>query len=159
MTIKTNDPIPNANLAVYAKGETLKVQTSDYFSSGKSIIFGLPGAYTPTCSKAHLPGFVVKADEIRAKGVDKIVCLSVNDIFVMAAWSKANNAEAIEMLADGNAEFSKALGLDIDASASGMGIRCCRFAAIVENGIVTDLFIEKPGEFEVSSAEYLLSKL
>jgi len=159
MTIQVNDTIPNAKVKVIVAGEASEVDTAEYFSSGKSVIFGLPGAFTPTCSQAHLPGFVVNADTIKAKGVDRIVCMSVNDAFVMSAWGKASNAEELEMLADGNCEFSKSLGLDFDGSGFGMGQRCKRFAAIVDNGSVTHLFVEAPGQFEVSSAENILANL
>lgn len=159
MTIQANDQIPSASVKVVVGGEANEVNTSEYFATGKSVIFGLPGAFTPTCSQAHLPGFVVQADAIKAKGVDKIVCMSVNDAFVMGAWANSSNAEEIVMLADGNCEFSKALGLDFDGSGFGMGQRCKRFAAIIENGVVSDIFVENPGEFEASSAENVLKNL
>ncbi len=159
MTIQINDAVPGANVKIIVGGEATDADTAELFANGKSVIFGLPGAFTPTCSQAHLPGFVVKADDIKAKGVDRIVCMSVNDAFVMGAWGKASNAEALTMLADGNCDFSKALGLDFDGSGFGMGQRCKRFAAIIDNGTVTHLFIEGPGEFEVSSAENVLENL
>lgn len=159
MTIEIGQTIPSADVKVVANGEVNDVNTAEYFAKGKTVVFGLPGAFTPTCSAAHLPGYVVHADEFKAKGVDRIVCLSVNDAFVMKAWAEASNAEAIEMLADGNATFSKALGLDFDVSAAGMGTRCKRFAAIIEAGKVTHLFVEAPKEFEVSSAESVLKHL
>jgi len=159
MTINVNDNIPDLSVKISLAGEVTETNTRDLFSQGKSVIFGLPGAFTPTCSKAHLPGFVVNADKINAKGVDRIICLSVNDAFVMTAWAKVNNADAITMLADGNCDFSKALGLDFDGSKFGMGQRCARFAAIIDQGVVTHLFVEGPGEFEVSSAENVLQNL
>ncbi|WP_196139876.1 peroxiredoxin [Aliikangiella sp. G2MR2-5] len=159
MTIEINQTIPSTNVKIIKGGEVADIDTADLFASGKTVLFGLPGAFTPTCSAAHLPGFVVKADEIKAKGVEQVVCMSVNDAFVMKAWGEASNAEEIVMLADGNADFTKALGLDFDVSAAGMGIRCKRFAAIIENGKVTALFIEEPKQFEVSSAEHVLSQL
>jgi peroxiredoxin len=159
MTIQANEAVPSATVKVVAGGEASEVNTTDLFASGKSVLFGLPGAFTPTCSQAHLPGFVVSADTIKAKGVERIVCMSVNDAFVMGAWGKASNAEELTMLADGNADFSKALGLDFDGSGFGMGQRCKRFAAIIENGTVTHVFVEGPGEFEVSSAENVLKNL
>lgn len=159
MTIQANDAIPAVTVKTVTNGEAQETDTSALFGQGKSVLFGLPGAFTPTCSKAHLPGYVVKADEIMSKGVDRIVCMSVNDAFVMGAWAQASNAETITMLADGNCEFSKALGLDFDGTGFGMGQRCKRFAAIIENGKLQSLFVEAPGEFEVSSAEHILTQL
>jgi len=159
MTIQVNDAVPSVTVKTVIGGEVAEVNTSELFATGKSVIFGLPGAFTPTCSQSHLPGFVVNADTIKAKGVERIVCMSVNDAFVMGAWGKASNAEELVMLADGNCDFSKALGLDFDGSGFGMGQRCKRFAAIIDNGTVTHVFIEGPGEFEVSSAENVLKNL
>ncbi|MCW8877042.1 MAG: peroxiredoxin [Kangiellaceae bacterium] len=159
MTIELSQSIPVSNVKIIQGGEVADVDTEEFFAEGKIVLFGLPGAFTPTCSAAHLPGFVVKADEIKAKGVQQIVCMSVNDAFVMKAWGEVSNAEEIVMLADGNADFSKALGLDFDVSAAGMGTRCKRFAAIIEDGKVSQLFIEEPKQFEVSTAEYVLEKL
>jgi len=159
MTIQANEAVPSAKVKVVIGGETSEVNTTDLFASGKSVLFGLPGAFTPTCSQAHLPGFVVSADTIKAKGVERIVCMSVNDAFVMGAWGKASNAEELTMLADGNCDFAKALGLEFDGSGFGMGQRCKRFAAIIDNGTVTHVFVEGPGEFEVSSAENVLKNL
>ena len=159
MTIQANDAVPSSKVKIVVKGEASEVNTAELFANGKSVLFGLPGAFTPTCSKAHLPGFVVGADTIKAKGVERIVCMSVNDAFVMGAWGNASNAEEITMLADGNCDFSKALGLDFDGSGFGMGQRCKRFAAIIDNGTVTHVFVEGPGEFEVSSAENVLKNL
>jgi len=159
MTIKVNDAIPSSKVKIVSGGEASEADTAELFANGKSVIFGLPGAFTPTCSKAHLPGFVVNADVIKEKGVDRIVCMSVNDAFVMGAWAAASNADEMTMLADGNCEFSTALGLDFDGSGFGMGQRCKRFAAIIDNGTVTHLFIEGPGEFEVSSADNVIKNL
>lgn len=159
MTIKVNDAVPSSKVKIIVDGEVQEVDTAELFASGKSVIFGLPGAFTPTCSKAHLPGFVVNADTIKDKGVERIVCMSVNDAFVMGAWAELSNASKITMLADGNCDFSRALGLDFDGSGFGMGQRCKRFAAIVDNGTVTHIFVEDPGEFEVSSAEHVLMSL
>lgn len=157
MTIQANDAVPAVKIKIIAGGDISNINTKDLFGTGKSILFGLPGAFTPTCSKFHLPGFIAKAGSIRDRGIDRIVCMSVNDAFVMEAWSKEQKAEQIIMIADGEAEFSKALGLDIDKP--GMGQRCKRFAAIINNGAVTQIFIEKPGEFKVSSAENILLNL
>ncbi|MCL4135775.1 UNVERIFIED_CONTAM: hypothetical protein GTU68_057666 [Idotea baltica] len=130
-------------------------------SKGKKIvIFGVPGAFTPLCSAQHLPGFVSLADSIKAKGVDDIWCLSVNDAFVMAAWGRDNQADGkVRMMADGSAAYTKALGLDRDLTAGGMGVRCFRFAMIVDNGVVSYIGVEGSGEFGVSKAETILEKL
>ena len=159
MTIEANQAIPGSDVKIVKGGEISDINTEALFATGKTVLFGLPGAFTPTCSAAHLPGYVVKADELKAKGVDQIVCMSVNDAFVMKAWGEASNAEEIVMLADGNADFTKALGLDFDVSAAGMGTRCQRFAAIIDEGKLTTLFVEAPKEFEVSAADYILEKL
>ncbi len=159
MTIQANDAVPSSKVKIVVGGETSEIDTAELFGTGKSVLFGLPGAFTPTCSQAHLPGYVVNADTIKAKGVERIVCMSVNDAFVMGAWGKSSNAEEITMLADGNCEFSKALGLDFDGSGFGMGQRCKRFAAIIDNGAVTHVFVEGAGEFEVSKAENVLANL
>lgn len=160
MTIKVGDKIPNATLR-YMTAEGIKTITTDELFKGKRVVlFALPGAFTPTCSKAHLPGFVVNADAIKGKNVDRIVCLSVNDTFVMGAWGKEQNVDDnILMLADGSAEFSKAVGLDDDRSGIGMGVRSRRYAMVVEDGVVKALNVEEPGEFKVSSAEAILELL
>ena len=131
----------------------------DLFAGKKVVLFAVPGAYTPTCSLAHLPGFVVKADEFFAKGVDSIVCLSVNDVFVMDAWGQDKNAEALVMAADGNGDFTKAAGLELYATGFGMGVRSQRYAMVVDDGVVSSLHVEAPGKFEVSSAEAVLGAL
>jgi len=135
------------------------VNTTDYFAGRKIVLFSVPGAFTPTCSAYHLPGFVEHANEFSAKGIDAIACMAVNDVFVMHAWGNSANADGIDMLADGNADFAEALGLASDASAFGMGKRSKRFALVADDGIVTHLMIEAPGEFRVSSAESVLSQL
>ena len=157
--IKVGDKIPAATLKVMGEKGPEDITTTSIFLDKKVVLFALPGAYTPTCSVAHLPGYVINADTIKAKGVDSIVCLSVNDAFVMSAWGKQNNADEIIMLADGNAEFSKALGLSFDASGFGMGERCQRFALIAEDGVVQHLAIEPAGAFDVSSVEQVLKHL
>jgi len=159
MTIKTGDRIPDTTLTYMASDGPKPITNSELFDAKKVVIFAVPGAFTPTCSNAHLPGFVVHADDILGKGVDTIVCLSVNDVFVMDAWGKAHNAEKILMLADGNADFTRAMGLDNDFSDYGMGIRSGRFAMIVENGVVTHFNNEEPGQFKVSNAETILDLL
>ncbi len=123
------------------------------------MLFAVPGAFTPTCSAAHLPGFVVHIDELKAKGIDEVVCMSVNDVFVMKAWGDSQNAEHITMAADGNGEFATALGLTMDASGFGMGTRSQRFALIADNGVVSHVGIEDPGQLEKSTAEAMLAQL
>jgi peroxiredoxin len=135
------------------------VSTDEYFAGRKVVVFAVPGAFTPTCSAKHLPGFIEHRDEFADKGVDAVACMAVNDVFVMHAWGKDANAEGIDMLADGNGEFTAALGLEMDASAFGMGTRSQRFALVADDGVVTQLLIEAPGEFRVSSAESVLAAL
>ena len=159
MTIQINDSIPAIDLKIVSSGEIGDANTAELFANGKTVLFGVPGAFTPTCSQAHLPGYVVNADAIMAKGADRIVCMSVNDAFVMKAWGEASNAEALTMLADGNAEFSTALDLLLDASGHCMGTRCQRFAMIIDAGKVTGIYVEQPKEFEVSKAEFILQQM
>ncbi len=159
MPIEINQLVPDINVKIVTDNEIKEVGTGELLGKGKTVLFGVPGAFTPTCSQAHLPGYVVQADTLVEKGVDQIICMSVNDAFVMKAWGSASHAEKIIMLADGSADLTKALGLEMDASAFGMGLRCCRFAMIIENGKVTNLMVEKPKEFEVSSADYVLKQL
>jgi peroxiredoxin len=159
MTIKVGDKIPNSTLAIMGEKGPLPLTTDEIFGSRKVVLFSVPGAFTPTCSAKHLPGFINHADEIFAAGVDTIACVSVNDVFVMNAWGKSAEAGSIQMLADGNGDFAVALGLEMDATAFGMGQRSQRFALVAEDGVVTKLFIEGPGEFRVSSAEHVLSSL
>ena len=140
-------------------GKPTAVTTDDLFKGKKVVLFAVPGAFTPTCSMAHLPGFVANADKIKAKGVDSIVCLSVNDAFVMDAWGKDKNADDLLMVGDGNGDFTKAVGLEMDGSAFGLGTRSQRYAMIVEDGVVKKLNVEAPGKFEVSSAEAILQAL
>lgn len=160
MTIKVGDRLPSATLT-QATAEGPKPVTTDEFFKGKRVaLFALPGAFTPTCSAKHLPGFKQLAQDIKGKGVDVIACLSVNDAFVMRAWAEDQAVgEDIVMLADGGADFTKAVGLDFDAARFGMGIRSQRYSMIVGDGVVTELNIEQGGEFKVSSAEYLLAQL
>ena len=158
MTIKTGDKIPMAALSVMGADGPLPIDTETLFNGKKVVLFAVPGAFTPTCSMAHLPGFVVKADEIKAKGVDTIACMAVNDVFVMDAWGKSQNAEDLMMLGDGNGEFTKALGLELDATGYQMGQRSKRFAMIVDDGTVRWLGIDESG-LEHSSAEAVLAAL
>ena len=159
MTIKVGDRLPEANLTKMTEAGPEAVGP-DYFKGRKVALFAVPGAFTPTCSAKHLPGFVEKADDIKAKGVDEIACVSVNDAFVMGAWGKSSGAEGkITMLADGNGDFAKAVGLELDGSKFGMGKRSQRYAMLVDDGVVKALDVEAPGEFRVSSAEHLLGQL
>lgn len=159
MTIQAGDRIPESTLTAMGEKGPVPLTTAEIFGGKKVVLFSVPGAFTPTCSARHLPGFVENADAILAKGVDTIACMAVNDVFVMNAWGKSAEADKLLMLADGNGEFADALGLEMDASAFGMGKRSQRFALIADDGVVTSLFIEGPGEFRVSSAEHVLSNL
>lgn len=159
MTIKEGDTIPSAQLRIMGTKGPEAFDSQDYFKGCRVVLFAVPGAFTPTCSARHLPGFVSLAGEFFANDVDKLACMSVNDAFVMDAWGKSAGADRIDMLADGNADFARALGLDTDSSEWGMGIRCRRFALIADDGVVTSLFVEKPGEFRISSAEHVLASL
>jgi len=157
MTIAIGDTIPAAPLAKVTPDGPEQVDARDYFAGRTVALFAVPGAFTPTCSARHLPGFVEQADALRAKGVDEIACTAVNDAFVLRAWAEANGAAAVTMLADGNADFARAVGLDTDSSRFGMGTRSRRYAMLVVDGVVRRLHVEEPGEYRVSSAEHLLS--
>ena len=159
MTIKTGDKIPSVTLKTMGAEGPQDITTDSIFSGKKVVLFAVPGAFTPGCSMTHLPGFVVNADKIKAKGVDTIACLSVNDAFVMGAWGKDQNADEILMLADGNAEFTKDCGLEMDGSGFGMGVRCKRMAMIVDDGVVSHFAIEPPGGIVETSAEKILELL
>lgn len=159
MTIKVGDKLPDVKLVKATEAGPEAVQSADYFAGKKVAIFSVPGAFTPTCSARHLPGFVDKADELKAKGVDEIVATAVNDPFVLGAWNKASGSGDITMLADGNGDFAEAMGLTMDGSAFGLGKRGQRWSAIVEDGVVKELNVEAPGDFSVSSAEHLLGQL
>jgi peroxiredoxin len=161
MAIKIGDALPvDIKLKELAEGGPKDVTVGEIFKGKKVVLFAVPGAFTPTCSMKHLPGFLEQASAIRAKGVDEIVCLAVNDAFVMGAWGKASNAQGkVRMLADGNAEFTKALGLALDASGFGMGTRSQRYALIAQDGKVRELFVEPGPGLTVSSAESVLAKL
>jgi peroxiredoxin len=159
MTIKVGDKIPTASFMTFTAEGPAPLSSED-LTAGKTVaMFALPGAYTPTCSAKHLPGFKDHAAELKAKGVDTIACVSVNDVFVMNAWGKSQEAGDILMLADGNGDFTRAVGLDFDASKFGMGVRSQRYSMVIKDGVVTQLNVEQPGAFEVSSAEYLLKQL
>ena len=160
MAIKVGDKLPSVKLKTMTKDGMKEMTTDEIFGKGKTVLFALPGAFTPTCSAKHLPGFVGKAADIKGKGVDRIACLSVNDAFVMNAWGKEQNVgENVLMLADGNADFTKAVGLDMDGTGFGMGLRSKRYAMVVENGVVKHLAVEAPGQFEVSSADAVMKAL
>jgi peroxiredoxin len=160
MTIKVGDRVPSATLKHMTADGMQTITTDQLFKAKKVVLFALPGAFTPTCSAKHLPGFVQNADTIKAKGVDTIACLSVNDAFVMNAWGKDQKVgDKVMMLADGNGEFSKAVGLTMDGTGYGMGQRSQRYAMVVQDGVVRALNVEAPGAFEVSSAESILKAL
>lgn len=160
MTIKVGDAVPSATLIKATDAGPQPLSTEALFAGRTVALFSVPGAFTPTCSAKHLPGYIANADAMKAAGVDEIVCVSVNDAFVMGAWGeKAGVADKVTMLADGNGEFVTALGLTMDGSKFGMGLRGQRFSMLVKNGIVTQLNIEDPGAFKVSSAEYLMDQL
>ena len=159
MAIQEGDKLPEATMHIIQDGRPTPVSTSDLFAGKKVVVFAVPGAFTPTCSQAHLPGYVVNADAIKSKGVDSIVCLSVNDAFVMDCWGQDRNAEEILMVGDGNGDLTRALGLEMDGSGFGLGTRSQRYAMIVEDGTVTKLALEEAGQFEVSKAEAILEAL
>lgn len=156
--IAINEKMPIGQLQELKDGNMITHNTAELFANKKVVLFAVPGAFTPTCSAAHLPGYVVGADDLKAKGVDEIICLSVNDAFVMAAWGDSQNAKNITMLADGDGSYTKALGLEMDTAGFG-GIRSQRYAMIIDNCVVTNLHIEKPQEFDVSKAEVILNAL
>ena len=159
MTIKVGDRLPETILTTTGANGPEPVGP-DFFKNRTVALFAVPGAFTPTCSAKHLPGFIEKADALRAKGVDAIACVAVNDAFVMGAWSKSSGADGkVVMLADGNGDFTRAVGLEMDGSKFGMGQRSQRYAMLVEDGVVKKLDVEAPGEFRVSSAEHLLGQL
>ena len=160
MTIKTGNKLPERTLTLVSPEGPESVSTAEYFSGRRIALFSVPGAFTPTCSAKHLPGFVEHADAIRAKGIDEVACTAVNDAFVMGAWGKDHGVDGkVTMLADGNGDFVRALGLELDGSKFGMGTRGQRFSMVVDDGTVAALNVEEGGEFRVSSAEYLLERL
>jgi glutaredoxin/glutathione-dependent peroxiredoxin len=167
MTIKVGDRLPAGNLNEYVEVESAECKIGpnefkvDDLTRGKKVVlFGLPGAFTPTCSAKHVPGYVANYDKLKAKGVSDILCMSVNDAFVMGAWAKDQKAGGkVRMMGDGSAIYTKALGLEFDLTARGMGVRCQRFSALIDNGVVKTLNIEAPGKFEVSDADTMLKQL
>ena len=159
MAIQVGDAIPQATLKTMGAEGPQDLSTADIFAGKKVLMFAVPGAFTPGCSITHMPGYVVNADKIKAAGVDTIACMSVNDVFVMDAWGKAQNAEELLMLADGNGDFTAALGLELDGRGFGLGPRSQRFAMVVENGTVTHLNVEEGAGVDVSSAETIMGLL
>jgi glutaredoxin/glutathione-dependent peroxiredoxin len=158
MSIQVGEKLPTATLN-YLKDGVQAITTKELFENKKVVLFAVPGAFTPTCSAKHLPGYVAKMDDFSKKGIE-VACLSVNDAFVMGAWAKNQDVpESLHMLADGNGEFTKAMGLELDATAFGMGLRAKRFALYAENGVVKNVFVEAPGEFKVSAADHVLEQL
>ena len=159
MTIKIGDKIPSVTLRYQGPDGVKAVTTEEFFSGKKVALFAVPGAFTRTCSQRHLPSYVTNAAELKAKGVDTIACLAVNDPFVMGAWGKEHKAGDIVMLGDGSGEFTRAIGLELDRIKEGMGIRSQRYSMLVDNGVVKALHVEQPGQFDVSSAEAMLKAL
>ncbi|MBU2341166.1 MAG: peroxiredoxin [Alphaproteobacteria bacterium] len=159
MTISVGDKLPDVKLVKATQNGPEQIEASDFFAGRKVALFSVPGAFTPTCSAKHLPGYVEKAADLRAKGVDEIACTAVNDAFVMSAWKDAAGSDDITMLADGNGDFAQAVGLTMDGSGFGMGQRGQRYSMIVDDGVVTELNVEQPGDFSVSSAEHMLKQL
>jgi len=160
MTIKTGDKMPDGKFSRMSKDGPQKLTTDELFKGKTVVLFSVPGAFTPTCDAKHLPGYVELADQFKAKGVDTIACTAVNDVFVMNAWGKSGGVgDKILMLADGNGEYVKALGLELNATGFGMGMRGQRFAVIVKNGIAAHVYVEAPGEFKVSAADFVLKQL
>jgi peroxiredoxin (alkyl hydroperoxide reductase subunit C) len=160
MAIQVGDRIPSVTLMRMGDSGPEAVTTDDLFKGKKVVLFGVPGAFTPTCSAKHLPGFVQHIEALKAKGVDDVICTAVNDVFVMAAWAKDQGcAGKVTLIADGDAVFTKATGLELDLTGKGLGLRNQRFAMVVEDGVVKQLFIDPPGKFELSSAEHVLAHL
>lgn len=160
MAVSVGDTIPDVEVRVLNdEGAPTPVQTSDVLGSGKVVLFAVPGAFTPGCSQVHMPGFVQNKEELAAKGVEKVACISVNDAWVMGAWAESQGATDILMLADGNGEFTEAMGLVMDGSGFGLGTRSRRYAAIIDNGVVTSLDVEEGGGVEVSSCEAVIGRL
>lgn len=160
MTIAKGDTLPQTTFATLTENGPEQIDSKDYFAGRKIALFSVPGAFTPTCSAKHLPGFLEKAEELKAKGINEIACTAVNDPFVLGAWSKSADADGkVRMLADGNGAFAKAVGLEMDGSKFGLGTRGQRFSMVVNDGVVEQLNVEAPGDFKVSSAEHMLAQL
>ncbi|MFO7276431.1 MAG: peroxiredoxin [Pseudomonadota bacterium] len=160
MAIKAGERMPAGTFKTMTADGPKNVTTDELFKNKKVVLFSVPGAFTPTCDAKHLPGFIQLADQIKAKGVDTIACMAVNDVFVMSAWGRSAGAgDKVLMLADGNGDYAKALGLEMDARGFGMGMRSQRFAIVIEDGVAKHVFVEEPGQFKVSSAEHVLANL
>ena len=160
MTIKAGDRMPEGKFKVLGESGPQDLTTAQLFDGKRVVLFSVPGAFTPTCNAKHLPGFVQQAAALRSKGIDTIACMAVNDVFVMNAWGKsANVGDSIKMLADGNGDYARALGLEMDGRGFGMGMRGQRFAILVDNGIAKKVLVEAPGQFKVSSAEHVLEQI
>jgi peroxiredoxin len=160
MTIKVGDKLPSGTFKTMTPDGPKDITTDQLFKGKKVVLFSVPGAFTPTCDAKHLPGFVQGADQLKAKGIDTIACMAVNDVFVMNAWGKHSNVgDKVLMLADGNGDYARALGLELDGRGFGMGTRGQRFAIIVDDGVATTVNVEAPGQFKVSAAEHLLGQL
>ena len=160
MAIQVGDRVPAGKFKVMGESGPQDFTTAQLFDGKRVVLFSVPGAFTPTCSAKHLPGFLEHAAALRAKGVDTIACMAVNDVFVMNAWGKsANVGEQVTMLADGNGEYARALGLELDGRGFGLGMRGQRFALVVDNGVATQVLVEGPGEFKVSAADYVLGQI
>lgn len=159
MSIEAGQSVPNTTFMTMTEDGPAPVSGSDLFSGKRVVLFAVPGAYTPTCSAKHLPGFKEHSADLKAKGIDTIACTAVNDVFVMDAWGKEQGADDVVMLADGNGEFAKAIDLEMDGSSFGMGTRSQRYAMVINDGKVEQIFVEGPGEFKVSSAEHVLNNL
>jgi glutaredoxin/glutathione-dependent peroxiredoxin len=160
MTIKTGDRMPVGEFSVMTENGPGKISSDELFSGKKVVLISVPGAFTPTCSMNHLPGYVEQADRLKEKGIDTIACMAVNDVFVMNAWGKDRNVgDRVMMLADGNGDYTRALGLEMDGRGFGLGMRGQRFALVVDDGVVSHVAVEEPGKFEVSKAEAILSAL
>lgn len=160
MTIKAGERVPAGKFKVMGESGPQDLTTAQLFDGKRVVLFSVPGAFTPTCSAKHLPGFIEQAAALHAKGIDTIACMAVNDAFVMNAWGKSAGAgTSVQMLADGNGDYARALGLELDARGFGLGMRGQRFALLVDNGVATKVFIEGPGEFKVSAADYVLGQL
>lgn len=157
--IAAGDRLPDATLVKVTPDGPEAVGTGEYFRGRRVALFAVPGAFTPTCSAAHLPSFLNRLDELKAKGVDEVACTAVNDAFVLDAWAKQTGADGVTMLADGNGQFAAALGLSADSSKFGMGTRSRRYSMLVDDGVVTQVHVEQPGEFKVSSADHLLANI
>jgi len=160
MSIKAGERMPAGTFKTMTKDGPKDLSTDELFKGKKVVLFSVPGAFTPTCDAKHLPGFVQLADQIKAKGIDTIACMAVNDVFVMNAWGKSSGvADKVLMLADGNGDYAKALGLEMDGRGFGMGLRGQRFALVVDNGVAKSVYVEAPREFKVSAAEHVLAGL